>query len=250
MTDLVVAFPMYNRPELRPAFDALWAATRDRLRAKGVAHVPQTLTPVDVGLMEFWQRPDLLLSQTCGMPYRHVLRDKVALVGTPDFALPDCPPGYYKSAIIVRNDDPRKNLADFAGAKFVCNETMSQSGYAAPLVAANAAGTCFGPAKLSGAHARSARMVAEGEADIAGIDAISWRYMCRFDPWTAGLRVLAWTEPTPGLPFISAFAPLAAVLHDCLQAAVAGLDPAVCDALTLRQIVRIPSATYLEVADP
>ena len=249
MTEGVAAFPMYNRPELRGAFDALWAATRDRLMAAGVA-APASLTEVTGDLMAFWQRPDLLLSQTCGMPFRHVLKDKVTLVGTPDFGLPDCPPGYYRSALIVRTEDPRQTLAEFAGATFACNETMSQSGYAAPLVAAQAAGTRFGPLRLSGAHALSARMVARGDADIAGIDAVSWRHMCRFDRWTDGLRVLGWTRPTPGLPLITAFAPLAPILFDSVQAAVAGLDPALRDALTLRQIVRIPAAAYLEVPDP
>jgi ABC-type phosphate/phosphonate transport system substrate-binding protein len=156
-------------------------------------------TPLEAGLKDFWQRPDLLLSQTCGMPYRHLLKDKVTLVGTPDFGLDGCAPGCYRSAIIVRADDPRESLADFAGATFACNETMSQSGFAAPLVAAQAAGVRFGTQRLSDAHALSARMVAEGQADIAGIDAVSWRHMCRYDPWTVGMRVLTWTEPTPGL---------------------------------------------------
>lgn len=250
MTTLVAAFPMYNRPELHAAFDALWAGTRDGLRAAGVADVPQALTPLAAGLKEFWQRPDLLLSQTCGMPFRHVLKDKVTLVGTPDFGLEGCPPGYYRSAIIVRADDRRQTLADFAEASFAFNETLSQSGYAAALVAAERAGVRFGTQRQSGAHALSARMVAKGTADIAGIDAVSWRHMCCYDPWTEGLRVLTWTEPTPGLPFITAFAPLATVLHDCLQAAVAGLDQSLRDALSLRQIVHIPAEAYLAVADP
>ena len=250
MRALVVAFPMYNRPELHAAFDALWAGTRDCLRAAGVADVPQAPTPLEAGLKDFWQRPDLLLSQTCGMPYRHLLKDKVTLVGTPDFGLDGCAPGYYCSAIIVRADDPRESLADFAGATFACNETMSQSGFAAPLVAAQAAGVRFGTQRLSDAHALSARMVAEGQADIAGIDAVSWRHMCRYDPWTEGMRVLTWTEPTPGLPFITAFAPLATMLHDCLQSALAGLDQTLRDALTLRQLVQIPVEAYLAVADP
>ena len=78
MSALVVALPMYNRPELHAAFDALWAGTRDCLRAAGVADVPQAPTPLEAGLKDFWQRPDLLRSQTCGMPYRHLLKDGIA----------------------------------------------------------------------------------------------------------------------------------------------------------------------------
>ena len=225
MTRRVAAFPMYTRAELQPAFDALWAATRDHLRAAGVDDVPDALTTVEDGLLSFWQRPDLLISQTCGYPYRHVLKDQVALVGTPDFALEGCAPGYYRSAWIVRADDPRRNLADFQGATIACNDLQSQSGHAAPMVAAQRAGLRFGGMRLSGAHVASARMVANGQADIAGLDAISWRHMTRFDPWSTELRVLGWTEPTPGLPFITAFAPLADLLQDSLRHAMASLPP-------------------------
>ena len=250
MTALVAAFPMYNRPELRTAFDALWAGMRDGLRAEGVADVPQVLTPLDEGLMEFWQRPDLLLSQTCGMPYRHALKDKVTLVGTPDFGLEGCPPGWYRSAIIVRADDPRQDLADFGGAVMVCNEANSQSGFAAPLVAAQEAGLRLGRIVMSGAHSVSAGMVAEGVGDLAGIDALSWRHMLRLDPWTESLRVLVWTRPTPGLPCITAFAHLAPVIARCLAATIEALPADLTADLTIRGLVRIPPEAYASVPDP
>lgn len=250
MTELVAAFPMYNRPELRGAFDALWAATRDGLRAAGVEHVPRALIRIDTGLLDFWQRPDLLLSQACGMPFRHVLKDRVTLVGTPDFGLMDCPPGYYRSALIVRADDPRARLSDFQGATLVCNEVHSQSGYAAPLVAAHEADLRFGAVVMSGAHLASARMVSDGGADIAGLDAVSWRHMRRFDPFAGGLRVLEWTMPTPGLPFITAFGPLASVIGTCLEAAIAVLPDDLRAELTIKGLVRIPPETYARVPDP
>ena len=55
MTALVAAFPMYQRAELRPAFDALWSGTRDLLRAEGIA-APDALTTVEDDLLSFWQR--------------------------------------------------------------------------------------------------------------------------------------------------------------------------------------------------
>lgn len=250
MTRLVAAFPMYNRAELRPAFDALWAATRDELRAVGVADVPDALTVVEEGLLDFWQRPDLLLSQTCGYPYRHFLQHRVTLVATPDFGLEDCPPGYYRSALILRRDDPRNRLADFQGATFACNDRHSQSGYAAPLLAAQEAGLRFGELRISGAHSASARMVAAGEADIAGLDAVSWRHMQRLDPWTANLRVLGWTPPKPGLPFITAFPALATTLQDCLSRALNALPKVTRHDLTLVGLVAIGAEAYLSVPDP
>lgn len=250
MTGRVAAFPMYGRPELRAALDALWDATRDGLRANGVENVPQRLTPVEEGLLDHWRRPDLLLSQTCGSPYRHVLKDRVALVGTPDFALENCPPGHYRSALVVRASDPRQRLAEFHGATMACNDALSQSGYAAPLVAAQEAGVRFGAIRMSGAHLASARMVARGEADIAGLDAVSWRHMQRFDPWTTELRVIGWTTPTPGLPFITAFAPLVPILNHCLDAALRTLPLALRQDLTIAGLVAIDRGDYLAVPDP
>lgn len=250
MTSYVAAFPMYNRAELRPGFDALWSATRHHLRAAGFHDAPERLTLVEDDLLSFWQRPDLLLSQTCGYPFRHFLKDRVTLVGTFDFGLEDCEPGFYRSAIVVRADDPRLSLQDFQGATFACNDLHSQSGLAAPLVAAQRAGVRFGATRLSGAHIASARMVAEGQADIAGLDAVTWRYMSKFDPWTQNLRVLTWTEPTPGLPLITACAPIAPILYESLSRALALLPRAVRETLTLKGIMHIEAARYLAVADP
>ncbi|WGV18390.1 phosphate/phosphite/phosphonate ABC transporter substrate-binding protein [Fuscovulum ytuae] len=250
MTDLVAAFPMYNRPELRVAFDMLWEGTRNNLRAAGVQDVPDCLTVVEEGLLTFWQRPDLLLSQTCGFPYRHFLKDSVALVGTPDFGLEGCPPGYYRSALVVRRDDPRETLAEFQGATLAVNDLHSQSGYAAPLVAIEQAGLRMGAIRMSGAHVASARMVAVGDADIAGLDAVSWRHMLRLDAWTCGLRVIDWTPPTPGLPYITAFAPLAVTITACLAEALRTLPPTLRDDLTMKGLVAVDRRDYLIVADP
>lgn len=249
MTNLVAAFPMYQRAELSAAFDALWCATRDRLRAKGIA-APDALTVVEGDLLSFWHRPELLLSQTCGLPFRHVLKDRVVLVGTPDFGVEDCPPGHCRSAIVVRRDDLRAHLKDFDGATFACNDVHSQSGYAAPLVAAQKAGVRLGTLRISGAHVNSARMVATGQADFAGIDAVSWRHMLAFDAWVAGLRVLGWTDPSPGLPFITANASLAPTLALCLSDAIRSMPGEMLTRLTLKGLTQIDADDYLSVPDP
>jgi len=54
-----------------------------------------------------WRHPELVLSQTCGMPYRIWLHGHVELVGTPNFGIDNCPAGYYRSALVVRADDAR-----------------------------------------------------------------------------------------------------------------------------------------------
>ena len=248
MTDLVAAFPMYQRPELGPAFDTLWSITRDLLRAEGVV-APEALTVVDDDLLSFWKRPDLLLSQTCGFPFRHFLKDGVTLVGSPDFGLEGCPPGHYRSALVVRAHDPRQTLREFQGATLVCNDIHSQSGYAAPLVAARRVGLSFGNILMSGSHIASARKVASGSADIAALDAVSWHHITRFDPWATSLRVLGWTEHTPGLPFITAVFPMAPTLGRCLAQAIQSMPRVLRDHLTLQGLVRIEAGHYLSVAD-
>ncbi len=248
-TGWIASLPMYARPELAPALDALWALMRDDLRRDGIA-APEALCPAPDDLIGHWQRPDLLFSQTCGLPFRRVLHSKVALIGSPDFGLPGCPPGHYRSALVVRREDSRDSLAAFAGAPFAVNETMSQSGYAAPLVMAEARGIRFGPRRISGAHRASALMVAAGQADIAAIDAVSWRHMTMFDDWSVDLRVLDWTPPTPGLPFITAAPDLAPRIAEALARANAALPADLSSRLGLQAVVLIARATYLRVPDP
>jgi ABC-type phosphate/phosphonate transport system substrate-binding protein len=201
----IAALPMYDWPELRPATDRLWAAIRDRLRGAGIG-APEALTR-DIGLVEGWTHPRLVLGQTCGLPYVRGLAALVALVGTPDYGVPGCAPGWYRSAVVVRTDDPRGTLADFREGRLAVNGADSQSGWgailhhAAPLAVE---GRFFGAVAVSGAHAASVTMVAGGAADLAAIDFVSWRHCLRLLPEAARLRVLMLTEPTPGLPMIAA----------------------------------------------
>lgn len=104
--------------------------------------------------------------------------------------------------------------------------------------------------RISGAHINSARTVAFGEADIAGIDAVSWRHMTTFDPWVDGLRVLGWTDPSPGLPFITAYKALAPTPGRCIARAIRSMPDDLRARLTLNGLVRIDAVHYLSVSDP
>ena len=127
MSEGVAALPMYDWPEARDANDRLWAAVRDRLRARGVP-APEGLSR-DLPLMAGWTHPRLVLGQTCGLPLVRELAGRVAVVGGEDRGLPGCPPGWYRSAVVVRADDPRGGLADFRGAALAVNGFDSQSGW-------------------------------------------------------------------------------------------------------------------------
>lgn len=246
---MIAALGMYDRPETAPAHDRLWALIRDGLRDRGVA-APEALTRGEGAYWPAWEAPDLVLAQTCGLPYRARLHGRVTLVGTPDYGLPGCPAGHYHSVFIARADDPRPGLADFAEARLAFNEALSQSGWAAPMEHAARTGLRFGSLVQTGGHRLSMLAVAEGRADTAALDAVTWRMLRRWEPAAAGLRVLAETRPTPGLPLIAAPGADADASFAAVARAIAALDPADRDLLGLVGLVRIPPESYLALPIP
>ena len=86
---MIASLSMYARPETAAAIDNLWALTLENLVAAGV-DAPVVLTQ-NTDPMSVWTDPALVLSQTCGMPYRKFLHGKVQLIGTPHFDLQECP---------------------------------------------------------------------------------------------------------------------------------------------------------------
>lgn len=245
---MIASLMMYARPELAAAHDRYWHLIRQELAQRGIDS-PETLAQ-EAEEFSVWTAPDLVLSQTCGMPYRLWLHDKVTLIGTPDFGLTDCPPGHYRSAIVVRADDPRTQVEDFREAVFAYNQTFSQSGYAAPFNHLSSRGIWFANQTQSHGHLRSAQMVASGTADIAALDAMSWRLIRRYEGFAEQLRVLEWTAPTPGLPYIAAAGVDGPTTFDAVAAAIDALAPDDRDALGLRGIVSIPAEAYLAVPNP
>ena len=245
---MIASLAMYDWPALRAPTGRLWAGIRDRLRKAGI-DAPEALERARP-FMEVWQAPDLVFSQTCGRPYRLHLKDRVALVGTPDYGLPGCPPGHYNSVFVVRAREARTDLADFADARFAFNETLSQSGWATPRAHARARGFRFDNTVESGGHARSAAMVAAGEADIAALDALSWEMIKRYEPFSLELRVLERSEPTPGLPYIAGRELERRAVFAAAEAAIAALSPEDRACLRLRALVAIPKPAYMALPDP
>ena len=186
---MIASLGMYDFGPAQAANDRLWALVRDGLRTRGIA-APETLTRGEHAYWDAWQSPHLLLSQTCGYPFRARLHDRVTYVGTPDYGVDGGPPGYYRSVFVARADDPRETLADFDGARFAYNEALSQSGWAAPQTHAAKLGIHLPPALQSGGHRLSALAVAEGRADIAALDAVTHAMLQEVEPKVAGLRAL------------------------------------------------------------
>lgn len=230
----VASLPMYDHPALRAETDRLWGAIAAGLQARGIA-APAALdrredyeTP--------WLAPGLVLSQTCGFPFATMLRGRVRLVATPCYDLPGCEGPAYRSALVVRADDPAESLADCAGRVPAVNALHSQSGHntlrAAVAELAEPGRPFLAPGVPTGSHRASVVAVAEGRADLAAIDCVSFALLVRHEPELAGrVRVLGWTPAAPGLPLITALgtgdAALAAIREVLAEvAADAGLAAA------------------------
>lgn len=246
---MIAALGMYDRAETAPALDRLWSLIRDGLRAQGIA-APEGLTRGEAAFGPAWRAPDLLLGQTCGLPFRAGLHRQVTLVGTPDHGVEGCPPGFYTSLLVARRDDPRDSAAAFGGARLAINEPLSQSGWAAPQAFFAARALAFGAVVETGAHRASALAVLSGQADLAAIDAVTWALIAAHDGWRAGLKVVGQTEATPGLPLITARAELAPALFAATAAAIDALAESDRRSLRLRGLVRIPAEAYLALPLP
>ncbi len=202
---MITAYGMYNWPEALNAINPFWSALINRLKAQGF-DVDNSLA-TDRDAYDVWLNPQTLLAQTCGFPYVTKLKGSVQLVATPHYAVEGCLDASYRSVILRRKSDTRKQLCDFAGAIAAVNSFRSQSGCNAllgTLVREGVNAPFLQGLKKSGSHRDSMRVVANGGADICAIDAVCWQLMKDFEPETAAqLAVVCWSDEQPGLPFIT-----------------------------------------------
>ena len=245
---MIASLMMYRRPELDAAHDRYWALIRSNLAKMGIDS-PDTLSQ-EADEFLVWKHAELTLSQTCGMPYRLWLHREVALVGTPDFGIGGCPPGYYTSPLVIRADDARSTMDEFLGARFAYNQTHSQSGFAAAYNHIGERGWWFDDLLHTEQHLESARSVVDGRADIASLDAVSWRLIKQYEPFAADLRVLEWTKPTPGLPLITAKGNDTDAIFAAVERAILELTIEDRAGLGLVGLVRIPAEAYLAIPNP
>lgn len=241
-----IAFlPMYAVRGAHHHAATLWGCLRDSLRKSGIEAPDQVSTIAP--RIDGWLHPDLILGQTCGLPYITRLCDQTELIGTPDYEVEGCAPGFYHSTLVISAADKRQQLSEFFDGTFALNGKDSQSGYGAMMRAAAPfakAGRFFGRALHTGSHDASMRLVATGRADIAAIDSVTWRMSRQFGSVTAALRSIGTTEPTPGLPFIAAKARWDRRLYDAVRAGVAGLPGVTRQAFGLRDVLPFERADY------
>ena len=197
---------MYAFPELEEAHRAWWEGLAKALRRAGCADVPERLTPA-VDSPALWRDQRLFWSQTCGYPLTHDFAGSLAVIATPAYGAPGCEGALYRSAVEVRRDDPAQDLADLRGTICAVNGPASHSGYNAlrHLLAPLAGGErFFSGVVTSGGHAASLEAVSVGQAAVAAVDCVTFELLRRLRPsLVEPLRVLAWTAPAPGLPYVT-----------------------------------------------
>ena len=218
---MIASLPMYWRAENAPLWRAFWKVLQATVSDEGVA-LPDLTAPDDIPepWSDHWLRSDLALSMTCGLPFRSVLRDKVAYVGTLTFGL-NAKAGHYFSQIVVRSRDEARAKLGAGDAVLAFNAPDSQSGWAATQTATAAGPELkFAGVLQTGSHAASVHAVAHGKADIAFVDAITWRILETTDPMARGLELLGASVSTPGLPLISHKGADVAALQRAIAAAV------------------------------
>jgi len=260
MSRWTVSLPMYN---VTPQHAVLWRS----LLSDCLVAYSRAVGPVDVSiadapdgeLLPHWRREDLLLSQTCGYPYRMLgLADEVQLITTPLFDAPGCEGPRYRSTLVVSTsawEHGATTLAACRGLRAACNSVDSHSGMNAlrHAVAPHARdGRFFSSVLWTGSHAATLQALSSGAADVGAIDCVTLALLrdAGFAP-LRGVRTIGMTASAPGLPLIASRAlsdHQAEALSDALDEAHAAA-PERSRTLRLRGFARLAGDAYAELED-
>lgn len=203
---MIAALQMYDWQEVQNRTDRFWAGLQNALAARGIDAPRDLARPDDISSV--WAEPNLIIGQTCGLPYVSGRCGNAVLIGRPDYGIEWAYGGSYSSVLICRAED-RGDLSTFRGRRAAINDLGSQSGCNALADEIQRrkledGRPFFAEVVLSGAHRSSARQVADRKADVAAIDAVAWALFQELEPVRhARLRVIGQTRTMPALPFIT-----------------------------------------------
>ena len=149
---------------------------------------------------------DLLFGHSCGYPLMTHLRGKLTPFCVPCFDAPGCDGPRYSSRLVVAAGADIDGLLDCRGTTVAVNTADSNSGMNLlrhALAMAGAEAPFFRRVLVTGGHAQSLAAVADGRAQLAAIDCISYRLLEDQVPrLTARTRSLGYSAQTCGLPFV------------------------------------------------
>ena len=154
-----------------------------------------------------FRSPNLLIGHTCGYPYVTQWNKSHRLICVPEFDIPGCDGKHYSSWFVCGSKDRRDSIEAFKGGIAAINAVNSNSGmnvlrYQVSQFAKK--DRFFNDVLISGSHLASLRAVADGLADIAAIDAVSYHHIVQAEPALARqTRIWGQSVKTTGLPFIT-----------------------------------------------
>ena len=238
------SFPMYDFSETREANDRFWKVLKANLKDKGI-DAPEGLSRAKNNLI-FWTSPNLLVSQTCGYPYRKFFSDKVHLIGTPDLKIGNLVPGYFYSVLVVRKE---KEVIANSGEILAYNDKFSQSGWVAPNIYARNRQIEFAGYVETGGHWHSAQAVARGKATISALDVFSWELIKRFASNSEELKIIDTTKPTPGLPLITAYQHFVDEIYYSVVETIDDMPATDLEFLPFKGLVQLQKSEYFETED-
>ncbi len=245
---MIAALPMYDFDWVRAATDRLWATLRDALRARGV-DAPEGLTR-DASLHEIWGDESLLLGQTCGYPFWTSLRGKAEILATPIYGFAGCEGPNHRSFLLAHRDDARSTLAEFRGDRAAVNGFDSNTGmnlFRAAIAPLARGKPFFADVIETGGHAFSVVAIAEGRADIAAVDCVSYALLARgASRLIAQTKIIGETCASPALPFIASRA-LPPATRAAAREALRALPPF--PELGLAGVAFLPESAYARIAE-
>ena len=189
----VVSLAMYPFPWLRDATEQLW-------------HDIAALIGSDRPLAEWgeptegaWDSPTLVLSQTCAWPLVTHLAHRVRPLGSFRYVVDGVADDHYRSVIIRRAHATGEPARPGYGLVAAVNQMDSLSGWVSLRHVVQP------DARIpTGAHVESLAAVAEGRADIASIDAVTFAHVAAHDPdRVRGVEVVGRGPRVPTLPLIT-----------------------------------------------
>ncbi len=203
------SLPMYNLPEMADANAQFWRVLRKLIAGHGLT----------VGGCELDHKPradsdrvntNIIFTQTCGYPLVRYLRGQASILATPCYGMAGCDGPYHRAFFVVRADERATRLDDLRGRIFGCNSLRSNTGMNLPrLSLARIANRkrFFSAVVITGGHVWSLEHLVSGCIDVCSVDCVTWGFLERFRPGlTAQARILAETDQSPCLPFVTSAA--------------------------------------------
>ncbi len=202
-----ISLPMYNLPEMRPANAAFWQALRTELARRGLEGLPElpdyTRPPVPERI-----EAETFFTQVCGYPLQTIYAGQARMLGVPVYDAPGCEGPNHAGVFVVHQDSRFQTLADLRGCHFVFNSFHSNSGMNLPrraLADLAGGGPFLGSATETHSQPANIERIARREAEATCVDCVTYAFFRRHRRALGDLtRPLAFTPPSPAIPFVTA----------------------------------------------